>query len=361
MHRLAVAVVAALALLALPAGVQADVPPPVSGGPGLTDGVYQGTIAWPGSISFAGPVALQGRWTLHGRLSGVVVEGTTIGGEFSWILNGHSAASDGASSGSGRGTVFGSGTVAGTAQSPCFSGTNHVSAVVTVDGEAFDVEDDYPIECEYTRWQITAATCSYATGEWTGETEAAIESGGGSLSGSGTFVLWRTGELAAPETENATVDGFLTELDQIFQAETIDGARLSRVLHAVAEYEGNQARNLACGQRHPEYTRMVGNFLYRLLDRVLSEDRTIPLRDLRWLAFAALNTGLIGSGSFQPERSAHLDDLFNQHLLVLIAQAERERDATALTQIFIFARQYGWTQRADEAYAAAERIDNPSS
>lgn len=356
MYLRALTAAAATALLVLVAGAGASVPPNAIER-GLADSVYRGTIAWPGGVTFAEPVALQGHWTLHGQLTNVVVEGATIGGDFSWVLNGESHAQSDTSTGSGRGTVLGTGTVAGTSGSPCFTGTNHVVATITIDGDTFDVEDDYPIECRYTRWQLTAVSCTYATGEWTGATEDIVENAGGVVIGQGTFVLWRTGDFSTPESEDATVNGFLLELDDILRSERIDGTRLGRVLHAVAEYEGNQARNVECGQRQPQFTRMVGNFLYRLLDRIFSEDRMIPLRDLRWLAYAALNTGLIGSGAFQPERAAELDAHFNTQLLLLIAAAEQNRDVITLAQVQVFAGQYGWTDRANEAYEAAERVD----
>jgi hypothetical protein len=343
-----------LALLAGASTARAEAPPLLRDG--IADGVYRGTIAWPGSISVPAPVALQGNWTLHGQLANVVVEGTSIGGEFSWLLNGQSAASTATSSGSGRGTVFGTGSVAGTSQAPCFDGTNRVSAYVEIDGTPYDIEEDLPISCADTRWQLTAMTCSYATGEWTGDAKQDIENIGGSLTGPGTFILWRTGDFSSPEAEDATVDGFLSELDRIFTADTLDGARLTRVLHDVAQYEGNQAVNLSCGARRVEYTRMVGNFLYRLLLRAFSEDRAISLSDLRWMAFAAVNTGQLGRGAFDPARAAALNELFNLELGLLIVQAERDLEIDQLARIDVFATMYGWHGIADQASAAYDRL-----
>lgn len=363
---LALAVAAALATGAALAPADADTPPapplPERAG-AIPEGVYHGVLAWPhGTYRFqADPTSLQGQWSLRAGRVDLSVTGTTVEGDWSFELTaqGRGTSSRGRS-GSAEGTATGRGVLQGPSRGPCMSGSLDLRATMWIGDDAGIVEvpvnEAVPLACENFEWTIAAATCRTVTGEWTLPFTGGLAQGGASVPSDGTFMIWRVGDVTTVEAEREQVAEFVAEIERIMQTEPFEHWSLTHLLRRVAEFEGNNARNTACGQRDHRYTRLVGGHLMRLLlDRLLPNE-PVDFTTLRWMAYAALNTGQLGSGAYQPALAEFLAAEFRRDLDQLIEQAEAAGLETRLVAMETFARQYGWHDTARRAGEAYERV-----
>jgi hypothetical protein len=338
-------------------------PPSPSPGAVLTDGTWRGVLSWPqGSYRYSSSQSeLASTWTIDGGVVQLVVSGTEVSGGWNFSMHASGSGSSGAKTGEAVGDAIGSGEFLGSSSAPCMEGGLAIDAVVTVSDPSGDMElpiaDTFPLTCDRLTWTISAAGCSTASGEWTVPLADAITMTGASFPTNGTFEIWRVADGAPLDEENSTVDAQLVEMDRIVNTEPFDGPALAAVLRSIAEFEGNLARNIECGQRSPENMRIAGNFLFRLLvDRFL-QDAPVDFSTLRWMAYAALSTGQIGSAAAQPERAAYLAQIFIDRLQEMITAAEAAGNYSRLAGIEIFARQYGWHDVEAAAGAAFERVN----
>jgi hypothetical protein len=351
---------------ATPAAARPAAPRPPAPTPthSLAEGVYRGVLSWPlGSYRFSElETTLNGAWSLSNGSVSLAVTGTTVAGEWSFEMTaGGSGRSSNERSGYSDATITAAGTFEGDANAPCMTGSMRIVGFMLInDGsDMFDipVDETVPLECANFRWLLSSTTCTSAAGEWTVPLAESLTTGSGSsFPSNGTFALWRVDDTVPDGAEDRAVDELLVEMERIVNAEPFDGPALGVVLRRLAEFEGNAARNVECGARDAENTRIAGNFLYRLLEDRFGVADPIDLPTLRWMAYAALNTGLIGSATPQPERAAHLDHRFTSRLALMVDEAFAAGDARALARIESFAGQYGWEQIAAAASGAYDEL-----
>jgi hypothetical protein len=240
------------------------------------------------------------------------------------------------------------------------SGSMAVEGTITVEDPSGSVDipvsETLPLSCADLEWSISSSSCTGITGEWTVPLAEVIQRSGASFPTNGTFALVRVGQSISDLTELTELDPILVEMDRLLSTEPLDGPALNQVLRRLAEFEGNHALAVACGQRDPANTRLVAAYLHRLL--VVRFDNGPPpdLATLRWLAYAALNAGVIGSASPQPARAAAMEERFARALSRLIDDAVAARDADQLARIWSFAHQYGFEQVEAVADGEYERL-----
>jgi len=329
----------------------------------LSEGTYRGVLSWPqGSYRYSSSATtLSSTWSLFDGILELTVSGRSVTGGWSFAMHTVGGGESGSKTGTGSGDATATGSFEGTSSAPCMEGGLAIDAVITITDAAgtmeLPIDDTFPLSCEKLTWTISAASCTTASGEWTVPLADGITMSGASFPTNGTFQIWRVGDGPGLPEENAAVDAQLVEMERIINSEPFDGPALAAVLRSIAEFEGNLARNIECGQRSPENMRIAGNFLFRLLvDRFL-QDQPVDLQTLRWMAYAALNTGQIGSAAAQPERAAHLAQIFMDRLSEMVVAAEAEGNYVRLAAIEIFARQYGWHDVEAAAGAAFERVN----
>jgi hypothetical protein len=346
----------------IPAATVPGPPNPIPRRP-LTEGVYEGVLSWPlGRYRFvAGETNLQSRWSLRDGTVRLTVTGTTVSGEWSFTMESSgSGSSSGGRSGEASGVIAAAGTFAGDANAPCMTGSAQlVGEMIIQDPSGLAViplDETLPIDCTLFTWWISSASCSAASGEWTLPLADVITGTGASFPTNGTFTLWRVAGATTSDTERAEIAAQLDQMEQIIGTDPVDGAALSAVLRRIAAFDGNSARNVACGERSSENLRLAGDQVHRLIITRFLTGEPIDLRTLRWLAYAALNTGQIGSAAPQRARADGLERQFHDRLLALLDAAQAARDADQIARIEVFARQYGWEQLEAVAADAYRRI-----
>ena len=337
-------------------------PPPPTPRVALAEGTYRGVLSWPnGSYHFTSAGAVvDGSWHLTSGVVQLTVTGTAVSGGWNFSMEASGGGTSPAASGTATGEMLASGEFLGDATAPCMEGGVAIDGTVSISDASgtmeLPIDDTFPIDCGRFTWTISTSGCSTASGEWTVPLSTAVGVSGASMPTNGTFELWRVADGVGTAEEDAAVDAQLVEMDRIVNTEPFDGPALAAVLRSIAEFEGNLARNVGCGQRSSDNMRIAGAFLFRLLvDRFL-QDQPIELSTLRWMAYAALSTGQIGSAAAQPERAAYLAQNFIDRLNEMIVGAEAEGNEVRLANVESFARQYGWHDVETAASRAYDRL-----